>query len=67
MTNTGKKLTADQINSIVAAIKTPMLALQCGPTESAQQMVHRFALSAGLPEIVGYYGADLNTGEIVRS
>jgi len=35
--------------------------------ESPQQVAHKLALSHGLPEIPGYYGCDLQTGEFVKA
>ena len=34
-------------------------------SETPIQVAHRAALAHGLPEIPGYYGIDLNTGEFV--
>ena len=67
MTSTGKTLTKAQIDSLKSAMNTPMLALQCGPTPSALELVQDYARLAGLPEIPGYYGADLVTGDIVTA
>ena len=35
--------------------------------ESPQQAAHNAALAHGLPEIEGYYGIKLNTGEFVKA
>lgn len=35
-------------------------------TESVLEHCHRLALRHGLPEIDGYYGCDLSTGEFVK-
>jgi hypothetical protein len=35
--------------------------------ESAQKVAHRYALAHGLPEIPGYYGMDMKTGEFVKA
>lgn len=66
MTKTGKKLTTEQIIAVKALLNTPLIALQCGPPASPQKTVHDYALAAGLSEIRGYYGADLETGDILR-
>ena len=57
--------TAEEIESLKATLSRPMIALQHGMPESAQQHAHRLALAHGLPEIQGYYGCDLRTGEFV--
>jgi hypothetical protein len=55
------------------AARTPVISFGSGPDMAsvawrhAQEMVHRFALRHGLPEIPGYYGADLQTGELIES
>lgn len=65
MTDTGYKLTPEEIESVKSALNTPLIMLHLGMPESAQERVHRFALAKGLPEIKGYYGADLSDGRIV--
>jgi acid phosphatase family membrane protein YuiD len=71
MIDTGKTLTAEQIAAVRAKLNTPVLFLSggmpMGGSETVQQMVHRFALASGLPEIPGYYGANLETGIIYSS
>jgi len=66
--DTGKKLSKEQIESIKANMNRPVMFLsggrRMGGDETPQQEVHRYALAAGLPEITGYYGADLRTGKI---
>ena len=67
MNSTGKFLTAEEIAAVRATLGAPLLiAIHCGMPlyDSPQQAVHKFALAKGLPEIDGYYGADLRTGEI---
>ncbi|MGA9860065.1 MAG: hypothetical protein WBQ18_19525 [Solirubrobacteraceae bacterium] len=34
--------------------------------QTARRAVHRYALAHGLPEIPGYYGANLETGEFLK-
>lgn len=70
MKDTGKKLTAEQIQIVKDKMNTPVMFLSggvpIGGPESPQQLVHKFALAAGLPEISGYYGADLRDGTIFK-
>jgi len=65
MTKTGKQLTREQIEEVKAAMRTPLVALNAGMPQSPAKLVHQYALAHGLPEIRGYYGADLVTGEIL--
>lgn len=67
MRYTGVHMTPEQIQSVKDHAKTPMIMLQCGPPQTTLQFVHSLAIAAGLPEIEGYYGADLRTGEFVSS
>ena len=71
MKDTGKKLTAEQIAAVKANVDRPVMYLsggaRMGGDETPQQQVHRFALASGLPEIAGYYGADLRDGTIYES
>lgn len=68
MRDTGKKLTPDQIEAVKANMARPVMFIsggqRIGGDETPQQQVHRFALELGLPEVSGYYGADLQTGTI---
>jgi hypothetical protein len=68
MRDTGKKLTSEQIEAVKANQNRPVMFLtgghRIGGDETPQQQVHRFALAAGLPEVSGYYGADLKDGTI---
>lgn len=68
MIDTGKKLTTEQITKVKEAMSAPLMYLSGGQRmyASAQETVHRFALENGLPEIPGYYGADLRTGTIYK-
>lgn len=45
----------------------PLVALNAGPPPNPQIRCHGMALAHGLPEIPGYYGIDLTTGEFIRS
>lgn len=64
MKTTGQFLTTDEIESIKRTMKTPLIAIHTGMPRSPQQRVHDYALAKGLPEIPGYYGASLKSGEI---
>lgn len=68
MKDTGVKLTPEQIEEVKANMNRPVMYLsggqRMGGDETPQQMVHRFALANGLPEVSGYYGANLATGQI---
>jgi len=66
MTRTGVYLTEDEISSVKEWMGMPLIAPGGVFPESPRQMVHRIALRKGLPEIPGYYGADLKTGEILQ-
>jgi hypothetical protein len=66
MEETGYKLTPEEIESVKSAINTPLIMLHLGMPESAEERVHRLALAKGLPEIPGYYGADLRDGRILK-
>ncbi len=63
---TGIKLTTEQIEAVTKAQHTPLMKIGGQWPESPKERVHRFALANGLPEIPGYYGADLETGEIIK-
>lgn len=71
MIDTGKKLTSEQIEAVKTNQAQPVMYLsggeRMGGDETPQQQVHRFALELGLPEIPGFYGADLRDGTIYRS
>lgn len=68
MRDTGKKLTAEQIQAVKDNLNRPVMYItggqRMGGDETPQQQVHKFALATGLPEIAGFYGADLKTGII---
>ena len=67
MKSTGKFLTADEIESVKRTMNTPLIAIHTGMPQSPKQRVHAYALAKGLPEIPGYYGASLETGEIFEA
>lgn len=68
MKNTGKKLTQAQIEAVLANLNRPAMYISggqlMGGDETPSQQVHKFAIENGLPEIPGFYGADLKTGII---
>lgn len=66
MEKTGVFATKDEVDMLMVSLKTPLIALQCGPRKSAQVRCHELALAHGLPEITGYYGID-EAGEFVTS
>lgn len=67
MIRTGVFLTEDEIETVKKVLSLPYIVVGGSPPPSVQETVHRLALGKGLPEIPGYYGADLATGEVVRS
>lgn len=68
MRDTGKKLTAEQIKAVKDNLARPVMYItggqRIGGDETPQQQVHRYALENGLPEVPGFYGADLRDGTI---
>jgi hypothetical protein len=57
---------------VARAQKTPVISFD-GVTswsqtawQEAHRAIHRYALAHGLPEIPGYYGANLETGEVLK-
>jgi hypothetical protein len=67
MRQTGVFATEEQVEALKASLKQPYLVVGGVPPESPQRLAHRYALAQGLPEIAGYYGCDLKTGEFVAS
>lgn len=65
MTRTGVFATPEEVVILKAAASAPLIMLQAGMPESPQKKAHRYALAHGLPEITGYYGIDLRTGEFL--
>ncbi len=66
MTYTGVLATKDEIQSLKDSCNQPYIRVGNYWPESPQETAHRLALSHGLPEIPGYYGCDLRTGEFVK-
>jgi hypothetical protein len=59
--------TPNEIQSMKNACNTPYMMIGGHWPESPQVVCHRIALTHGLPEITGYYGCDLRTGEFVNN
>jgi len=67
MNGTGVFATKDEIESMNVSLNLPRIMI-CGHwLESPLERAHGFALAHGLPEIAGYYGCDLRTGEFVTA
>lgn len=65
MNGTGKFATDEQIERMKSAVSAPYIIVGgVGPPDPAK-VCHQCALEQGLPEIKGYYGCDLSTGEFV--
>ena len=78
MVRTNKFATTEQIEELKGLLKTanntPVMRLSSSSpdfaTEARNRMmetVHKHALQAGLPEIEGFYGCNLETGEFVKT
>jgi len=61
----GKFATKKEIKRIKDAAEQPYMMIGGRWPKSPQEVCHEIALSHGLPEISGYYGCDLRTGEFV--
>jgi hypothetical protein len=59
--------TPEEIQEIKEIAKLPCIMIGNVTPESPLHACHRIALSHGLPEITGYYGCDLRTGEFVSA
>ena len=57
--------TNDEIERMKHAVSMPFIKIGDRWPKSAQEVAHEFALKHGLPEIPGYYGCDLRTGEFI--
>lgn len=57
--------TKEEIDLLKAALKIPYIIVGGQTSESPQKIAHRLALKHNLPEIPGYYGCDLTTGEFI--
>lgn len=67
MTGTGVFLTDEEVVRVRSAASMPYIIVGGMAPQSPQQVVHNIALAKGLPEITGYYGANLKTKEIVTA
>lgn len=59
--------TPEEIESIKTTASLPVIMIGKSFPETALEHAHRCALQHGLPEISGYYGIDLTTGEFVKT
>jgi hypothetical protein len=67
MIKTGVFATDDQKQLMRDAMQAPYIVVGGYGPRSPQQVAHDCALKCGLPEIEGYYGCDLLTGEFVSA
>jgi hypothetical protein len=68
MERLGVFATDTEIEHLKVALDTSGMYLSGGqPMSNPQKDAHRLALEHGLPEIDGYYGCDLRTGEFVKA
>lgn len=65
MKYTGVIATKEEIQQMKDAANQPYIMIGGHWPESPQKVCHEIALKHGLPEIPGYYGCDLRTGEFV--
>jgi hypothetical protein len=66
VTGTGVFATETEIKLLKDTCSQPYIMVGGHWPESPQKVAHKLALSHGLPEIQGYYGCDLRTGEFVK-
>lgn len=59
--------TAEEVDHLKRVLNTPYIVIGGVEPESPLRATHRIALAHGLPEIPGYYGCDLRTGEFVQT
>lgn len=67
MKRTNVFATEEELKSLKSRVNQPAIVLQAGSPPSAAELAHRLALEHGLPEITGYYGCDLETGEFLST
>ena len=60
MRSLGVFATAEEVDHLKRVLNMPYIVIGGVAT-------HRIALAHGLPEIPGYYGCDLRTGELVQA
>lgn len=65
MKRLGVFATAEEAEQIKHTASMPFIKIGDYWPKSAQEVAHEYALLHGLPEISGYYGCDLQTGEFV--
>lgn len=65
MKYTGVFATKEEIQTMKDTCNQPYIMVGGHWPDSPQVVAHRLALKHGLPEIIGYYGCDLRTGEFV--
>ena len=64
---TGVFATDAEIELLEGAMNAPLLLVGGTLPESPAMMAHAYALRHGLPEVSGYYGVDLQTGEFLKA
>lgn len=67
MKRTGIKATEDEVASLRAAASAPVMMVGGTTPRDPAAMAHEIALQHGLPEIPGFYGLDLATGEFLAA
>jgi hypothetical protein len=68
MNRTGVLATPQEVEHLRSMLNQPYILGAGGvPPLNPQVEAHRLALEHGLPEIEGYYGCDLATGEFVSA
>jgi hypothetical protein len=67
MKRLGVFATAEEIETLKGVASAPYLVIGGQPPPDPAEEAHRIALAHGLPEIEGYYGCDLKTGEFVSA
>lgn len=65
MKKTGKFATKAELKHIKFLASAPMVMIGGLIPKSPQVEVHRLAMKHGLPDVSGYYGMDLKTGEFL--
>lgn len=67
MKKTGTFASENAVSSLKNVLKSPYLIFGGLEPISPQELCHKYALEAGLPEIKGYYGINLDTGEFLQN
>lgn len=65
----GKHATPEEVEAMKACLNSPVMYISGGIPmgDNPQELAHKLALQHGLPEIPGFYGCDLRTGEFVKA